>query len=641
VEAASQALHRGNIELANDHLGRAPERLRGWEWRHLDSRCNTTLRQTKLGDGYTIPRPGEIAWSASGDRFAVLAGRPDGSLDAVWIDAESLRVVDELHLGLEDRSHQSVYLFNGSGSRLLLGRNEGGAFVGRILGSTGGDVLESFELPASDAGGPGTIRIVERGGFLLAFVGGQWRSVDTDALADHPEFGRIAVLHSGDIAEQSLVVVEVDTGRVIRRMPIVGGGTRKPVFAQGGAVALIHGDHGVFEAFDVERGEPMPWSPLSLAPLQVHMTEPSPDGEAVYLGTVQGIVTSVEVETGGTGVRHRGLLEFVRAIGVRPGTRELFSVQHHGNVNVWDAARVSPFILRRHRHWVEPLTVSGDGRMLATGDWEGSLRLWDTRSLDQILEIRVPRSDGRYTVVESIDFSPDGARVALVRSGGWTTPHHVEERDVKTGEKIRDLMRIPKGLAWVRYHPDGRVFVSSMDESGERLADGVVHIGGVSSSVSFSPTDSSRSAVVTQTNTPEALRVFDNTTMETEYETAFRIRRARALEFSPDGTRIAAVHARAVRIFRASDGAVVGELRGHPDEVFDAAWSPDGRRLATASRDYTIGIWDASSLRMITPLFGHTDFVDRVAWSPDGRVLYSTSHDGTVRVWSDRAAHGR
>jgi WD40 repeat protein len=66
-------------------------------------------------------------------------------------------------------------------------------------------------------------------------------------------------------------------------------------------------------------------------------------------------------------------------------------------------------------------------------------------------------------------------------------------------------------------------------------------------------------------------------------------------------------------------------MEGHDASVFECAWSPDGTRLATASRDSTARIWDVATRRELVKLEGHTDAVRSVAWSPGEAVQVETS----------------
>jgi WD40 repeat protein/serine/threonine protein kinase len=93
-------------------------------------------------------------------------------------------------------------------------------------------------------------------------------------------------------------------------------------------------------------------------------------------------------------------------------------------------------------------------------------------------------------------------------------------------------------------------------------------------------------------------------------------------------TRIAAALAQAPRLVH---------LWRHDHEVEHAAFSPDGRRIVTASKDHTARVWDASTGEAVTPPLRHGHIVLKAAFSPDGHRVVTASHDATARVWDARS----
>jgi WD40 repeat protein len=89
-----------------------------------------------------------------------------------------------------------------------------------------------------------------------------------------------------------------------------------------------------------------------------------------------------------------------------------------------------------------------------------------------------------------------------------------------------------------------------------------------------------------------------------------------------------------VRLWDPATGAEISNLAGHKNFVMKLAFSPDSRVLASAGYDSIIKLWDVGSGRELRTLTGHTGAINAIAFSPDGRFIVSGSDDGSTRLWN-------
>jgi eukaryotic-like serine/threonine-protein kinase len=109
--------------------------------------------------------------------------------------------------------------------------------------------------------------------------------------------------------------------------------------------------------------------------------------------------------------------------------------------------------------------------------------------------------------------------------------------------------------------------------------------------------------------------------------------------FSPDGARVVTTcYEHDLRVWSTTDGSLIGTLRGHVAVVTALAFSPDGRQIASGAASGDVRLWNADSLEPEHIRLGHESAVTALAFHPDGETLASGEHAGAVRLWSRSAA---
>ena len=240
-----------------------------------------------------------------------------------------------------------------------------------------------------------------------------------------------------------------------------------------------------------------------------------------------------------------------------------------------------------HQGWVICVVFSVDGKQLATLGYDGTIRLWDVETGDEVHVIQAHQPG-----FGSLAISPDGHVLASV---SYLDP--VVRLWDAGGRKIAELPREAHPVRHLSLGKDARLALG--------LEDGTVVLWDVASNREIS-----------------RLKAGDT---------------VNSTAFSPDGRLLAAGGYRAVRVWDLSaNDKQPRTLSGHDSYVDALAFNPSGKRLASAGAEGTVKLWDVSTGKEERTLRGHTARASSVAFSPKGWSLVSSAKDGTLRLWDLR-----
>ncbi|MGW1599947.1 nSTAND1 domain-containing NTPase [Streptomyces eurythermus] len=307
--------------------------------------------------------------------------------------------------------------------------------------------------------------------------------------------------------------------------------------------------------------------------------------------------------------------------------------------------------LNGHSQAVYAVAFSPDGRTLATGSGDRTIRLWSLADPARPVPLGRPLT-GHTGWVYWLQFSPDGHTLASASRD--RTARLWDVRDPRHPKVLgRPLTGHSDFVFSVSFSRDGRTLATAGHDGTVRLWDvsdpahaavlgrPLAGAGEAVSSAAFSP-DSRTVAAPSHDHTIRLWNVTDPAHPRLWREPLRNPDVVYAVAFRRDSKIMASVgNDYKVRLWDVSDPAhaePLGQpLTGHTDTLLAVAFSPDGRTLATAGADHAIRLWDVSDPRhpgaLGQPLIGHTGFVDWLTFSPDGQSLASVSDDHTVRLW--------
>ena len=355
----------------------------------------------------------------------------------------------------------------------------------------------------------------------------------------------------------------------------------------------------------------------------------SPDGQYILAVSEDKTARVWSVNARPDVLALRGHGDSINTVAWSPDGGHIVTASDDGTVRVWNADDASDFlILDGHDGEVSSAAWSPNGQHIVTAS-KDTARVWNADGTGQPLVLR-----GHEGPIQSAKWSPDGKRIVTASKDTtarvWAIAGADEPRLLRghqgqvlaaawspDGKRIVTASEDETARVWtiasadeprlLRDH-EGRVLAAAWSPDGKRIV--TTALGGTMRV--WNADDAGEEPVVL--HDPEYYFLFPT--------------------WSPGGKYLAAAGWDMVRLWKAD---LPGELRVFPGRqtwITGLAWNADGTRIASASQDRTVRIWNTDGTGEPLILRGAAPLYD-VAFSPDGKRLAAASDDHTVWIWSD------
>ncbi len=367
----------------------------------------------------------------------------------------------------------------------------------------------------------------------------------------------------------------------------------------------------------------------------------SPDEHRLATGSWDGVVKMWDVANG-TLLWTSPAVDAIMQLAWSPDGRTLASAGTDGQVRLWNPTSGTLLqILTEHAGPVLQVVWSPNGKLLASAGEDAQIRLWETTGDDSVplKPTPVKRLDGHNNEVTGMTFSPDGHTIATASEDRTVKLWNVESGTINETIPVQSRLW---GLAWTldgRYLASGELdrafWVWDVEQHRQRTT--FYGTMAPARALAFSP-DSNTLDTACEDG---SMQVWDMTTGQCIRNWQGFVCAVNDVAWSPSGAQMASGgNDKLITIWDVERRVLLHQMRGHKMTVWGVSWSRDGRLVASCSEDSTVRFWDVAkgaSAGVLTGAELGDTMLFGTAWSPDGTRLAVASYQYGVLIYDMRA----
>lgn len=327
-----------------------------------------------------------------------------------------------------------------------------------------------------------------------------------------------------------------------------------------------------------------------------------------------------------------GHAEAVLSVCFSPDGKRLASGSGDTTVRLWDLNTQTPhFTLKGHSSWVLVVAWSPDAQLLASGDHSGGIFLWDPAAGSTLGQCK-----GHSKFITSLAWEPAHVELPSRRFCSGSRDATIKVWDATTRRCLFTMSSHTQAITAVKWGGDGLIYSAARDCSinvwsaqDGKLVRSLKGHGHWVNTMSLSTDYALRTGAydhrgVAPLDTKEAKQA-----AQKRYDAARGGRPERLATGSDDYT---------LFLWEPSTSKTpLARMTGHMQLINQVTFSPDGRWIVSASFDKSVKLWDGLKGGFVATFRGHVGPVYQVAWSADSRLCVSGSKDSTLKVWEVRS----